>query len=218
MSKRVLLIVALGIALVHTPIWAQAGTIYESATLGTIGHTGGSALEFGQFLGSRFTLSAVTDVTAIGGHMIEKGGDGTLWGALISMSGLLPSFAPQDIEANALGFAILTPTSTSDEFIVPLIITLNPGDYALVFGDNSLFGTTGTGQMPGPPLTGAVNFPAGVGSYFFGNATASNSWTNPGPPGRFVVQGTVIPEPSTMLLLGSGLAGLGFFRQRKKVA
>ena len=26
----------------------------------------------------------------------------------------------------------------------------------------------------------------------------------------------VIPEPSTMLLLGSGLAGLGFFRRRRK--
>ncbi len=27
-----------------------------------------------------------------------------------------------------------------------------------------------------------------------------------------------IPDPSTMVLLSSGLAGLGFFRQRKKVA
>ncbi|MFB3122465.1 MAG: PEP-CTERM sorting domain-containing protein [Candidatus Binatia bacterium] len=27
-----------------------------------------------------------------------------------------------------------------------------------------------------------------------------------------------IPDPSTMVLPGSGLAGLGFFRQRKRIA
>ena len=45
-----------------------------------------------------------------------------------------------------------------------------------------------------------------------GNTGNPGSWTTqtPGPP--------PIPEPSTMLLLGSGLAGLGFFRRRKKAA
>ena len=37
-------------------------------------------------------------------------------------------------------------------------------------------------------------------------------------PPQPITPNSPIPEPSTMLLLGSGLAGLGFFRRRKKAA
>ena len=184
---------------------AQATPIYESATLGPVGATSGASLS-GQFLGSRFTVTGITQVTSIGGHMLEFGGNETLWGAIIPMTGLLPTFLPSLIETNVLGSAIFTPTNASNDFFEPLSVTLPPGDYALVFGGNGFFSTTGFGAMP----LNNTNTPEGVGSYFFSNQFF---WFNAGfDRARFVVVG--IPEPSTFFLLGAGLLSYGWRRRK----
>ena len=65
-------------------------------------------------------------------------------------------------------------------------------------------------------------------SYFgFQSSTVQNVWNDIGadrtdPRGYIIETSSLlaapIPEPSTMLLLGSGLAGLGWYRRRRKAA
>lgn len=89
-------------------------------------------------------------------------------------------------------------------FAATTIAAIAPGVTAL-----RLFGTL-------TPKNGVA--PVGTFSSTFGSVQLANyAFTRNGPNvslGTFTVN--VVPEPSTMLLLGSGLAGLGFFRWRRK--
>ena len=96
----------------------------------------------------------------------------------------------------------------------PYSIQLNSGPFTpfSAYGGSAYF-TFGTlTPMPGP---------VPVGTYISGPAVAQFTYSG-GSLGNTTVLGmnvfavNVVPEPSTMLLLGSGLAGLGFFRWRRK--
>ena len=175
---------------------ASADLIYESATMGAPGQTGGYSLMSSQFLGSRFTIEETTQVTAIGGHLYAS--SGTLFGAILSMEGMTPLGLPFDTE-EVMASTVFNPGYPSSEFVTALSVTLAPGDYALIFG-SGYFGASGSGAMPYADQTDTAE---GVGSYFFWNGS---SWSDGGfDRCRFLV----FPAPGALSLLGLGvLCGL----------
>ncbi|MEM9384942.1 MAG: hypothetical protein AAGA68_07755 [Pseudomonadota bacterium] len=191
----------------------SAATLYESATLGETGSNTGFVLDSDQFLGSRFSLSRTSQITAVGGHIDRRSG-ATLWGAIVEMSDVLPTFEPAQIEANVVASVVFTAPDPSDDLLTPLSLVLGPGDYALIFGGGAFFGADGDGVMPSSNTDTAD----GVGSYFF-SIVADNTWFNGGlSNARFVVEGFVVPVPAALWLLGSGLLASAAIGRRRRAA
>ena len=194
---------------------ANAIVIYESATLGTTGLTGGFIVGPNQYLGSRFTLSDTFEITSVGGHLALAGGGSGSSGfvAIIELGSLIPG-GFQFTGTTVLATALFDFDSLSILEVIPVSLILGPGDYALVFG-SGLFGATAVGVMPTSGQTGASDLVDGVGSYFFWNGITSN-WQNGGFNAvRFEVSGKAVPEPASLSLFLVGLAGLGFLRRRR---
>ena len=61
---------------------------------------------------------------------------------------------------------------------------------------------------------GGAKFFGWVGNDVFGFSTWSPTDSDGYAMGRFVEGGTPVPEPATMLLLGSGLVGIWGFRRK----
>ncbi|MHC4186296.1 MAG: hypothetical protein ACYSR4_10245, partial [Planctomycetota bacterium] len=163
---------------------AGGSIIHESATLGPTGQTVGWGVGETQFLGSRFSIDQEVEVTAIGGHLREWTA-GNLFGAIIQLTG--PGAVPQGSPFNVsevVASTVLDPCSGSTDFRAPLTATLEPGDYALVFGTGELGSTSGEGAMPweGQSNLGGASYIIWNGSGWYG--------MNPDPPPRFVVEGS----------------------------
>lgn len=191
------------------PGTALATIIVETATLGATGQTSGTNINSNQWLGARFTLTQPTQITDIGGHLVSTA-PGGIFGAIVPLSSptALPSFLPSTIATSALAGTVFTPPSLSADVLTPLSVLLAPGSYAVVFGSGGPFGAAGSGAMAiaNLPLLGSPSF-----FRAFGGSWVENGFTE----ARFVVVGNVVPEPTTALLLGVGLAGVTAMRRRR---
>lgn len=177
-------------------------TVFESATLGPTGHNQGLSLLPNQFLGTRFSLTEPTRITAIGAHLFTVAG--SVWGAIIPLSspGALPPDG-FDVEAEALASALFGATAggLSEDVVEPVDVILAPGDYALVFGAGGLFGSTGTGAMT------FNNTDIGTPEYFFWKGV---TWNNGGFINtRFVVEGDGLCTTCDGDADGSGTVNFG---------
>jgi hypothetical protein len=198
--RSALLVIAANAFLVR----AQGAILYESGALGSTGLAQGSVaatnVTQAVFTGVRFQLAQPAIASQVGGHFVGSGG-GTFFGALVKLDGAddFPdsgSLSTPDV----LGTAQLTFPTASAEVYGNLALSLDAGWYALVFG-SGLFGTSGDGAAP------QNNPDLGSPEYIAFQPNSGVNWLNITSPlfmnHRFVVIGTVVPEPapSTLALL-----------------
>jgi len=137
------------LALYSTLVKADT-VILETASMGSTCNCGGIAIQSSQFLGSRFHIEDAMTITRVGGHLTsgQNGAGGEIFAAIVQLAGpdAFPAglpFAPGEVLATTL---IPVPVGLSADVRVPLSVTLQPGDYLLVFG-SGLFGATGEGSL-----------------------------------------------------------------------
>ena len=174
-----------------------------------------------QFIGTCLYLEESIHVQSIGASVYGTSDDTTLFMALISMesSSSLPTGNPLT-EEEVLAHTTLNIGTELNDYWATMDISLAPGYYGLVIG-SGLYGTTGVGAMPNN------NYDHLFSEYFSWTSVSpynpydpipladDGTWYAGGDGYRFLMQGDVIPEPSTFLLL---LTGFPLLVTRKKNA
>ncbi len=181
----------------------NADILFESGTLGPTGVTWsdlssqtvpGTNISSFAFNGVRFRLNQPVITTEIGGHFVAPT-TGTFFGAIIALDDENDFPNSGDLStSDVLGATLLTFPVSSAEVFGQLPLSLDSGWYALVFG-SGLFGATADG---GAVRNGVdIEDPA----YIAFQPPRWSNLTSLFDNHRFVVKGTVVPEPSTIALV-----------------
>jgi len=219
------LLLLLGVLLIGaTPVTVRAVPIYESAAASPPGLLGGGPDENlgvvqNQSLGVKFHVSGPVTTGCIGGYFAEftPGTASEILGAIVRLHG--PHDFPDSFALTAddvLGTTRIRISDVSGDFVGNLSLRLTGGWYALVFAATGVRDSNAA-VMPG--VHTEIEDPL----YFFGRTTGAADGfeylDGGGLDGiRMFVDSapTVpVPEPSTIMLLGSGLAGLGGMAWRR---
>jgi hypothetical protein len=213
------------IVVLAVPVICGAATILETATRGPSGNIAGVSLVASTDIGARFHLDHETLIDHIGGEFFQDGDPSALtFGAITALS---PSGFPVGGPSTFQPLAETTFVAVQGQdldLMIPLSVTLPPGDYALIFGGNR-FGAT-TSNDNGPSSMPFNNVPTSQASFFTTNPVIYASeavqdenppWsnaTNPNAAFRFLITGTPVPEPSTVIL--AALGGLALLANRRR--
>ncbi len=216
-----LLLSLLGIASL-SPATSFGGVIYESAPPSQtdipfsdllLNRVPGTAIG-PRLTGVRFELLERTQVTRIGGHFIQSpiSQTETIFGAVVALEHGTDFPDSTDLSTpDVLGSTSILLPSLSNNVAGSLSLDLKPGWYALVYG-SGLFGTEGSGVALGGSSSEAnSSYFIGALTIILGNPvdqadqpiqldfwrTSPSSFSNQ----RFFVEGTAVPEPSSMTVL-----------------
>lgn len=188
---------------------ARGDLLFQSAQYAPASGVSGVFINANQFYGVRFYLPSSVVTTSIGGHFGTLSGN--MFGAVVRLSG--PADYPDSYDlstSDVLGSAVLNPQPTANDCSTDIVLALSPGWYSLVYGSER-FGAHGVAYAP------TSNLRVGSPTFFYNGGLGQQRWYEDIQDLRFFLNGQVVPEPSTPLLLGIGAALLGMRWLAKKI-
>ncbi|NOZ38880.1 MAG: hypothetical protein GXP24_01470 [Planctomycetes bacterium] len=176
--------------------------LFESATLGLNGMSWQNVFDRvvlavnvtnSSYQGVRFELTQPVVTTQVGGHFVAPpNSDSVFFAAIVELDNAIDFPDSEDLSTpDVLGTNLLAFPEPSGEVWADLELSLNPGWYALVFG-SGLFGASGTG--------GAIRNSIGIDSPDYIGFQSGFGWGARVPGKRFVIKGTIVPEPTSFVL------------------